>query len=78
MPIPKLGSRGCDGFNVIVAWQEADGSIVVHIDNFGLGNSHRFFMTPNAEFYRKSGTPAKIARARVYVAGFGWTSFVGF
>ncbi len=38
-----------------ISWQEADGSTVVHIDDFGLGTSLSFFTTPDGQFHRLSG-----------------------
>ncbi|MBP8936955.1 MAG: adenylate cyclase [Agrobacterium sp.] len=40
----------------VISWQEADGSTVVHVDNFGKGSSLSFFTTPQSNFYRLSGT----------------------
>ncbi|PKA38792.1 adenylate cyclase, partial [Rhizobium sullae] len=44
-----------DGGNFVISWQEADGSTVVHVDNFEKASSLSFFTTPNAEFFRLSG-----------------------
>lgn len=45
-----------DGGNFVISWQEADGSTVVHVDNFEKGSSLTFFTTPKSDFYRLSGT----------------------
>ena len=45
-----------DGGNFVISWQEADGSTVVHVDNFEQGSSLTFFTTPKSDFYRLSGT----------------------
>ncbi|CCM79061.1 MoaF-related domain-containing protein [Rhizobium mesoamericanum] len=45
-----------DGGNFVISWQEADGSTVVHVDNFEKGFSLSFFTTPKSDFYRLSGT----------------------
>lgn len=40
----------------VISWQEVDGSTVVHVDNFTKGLSRSFFTTPDAQFFRLSGT----------------------
>ncbi|WP_037217404.1 hypothetical protein [Rhizobium sp. IBUN] len=50
-----------DGGNFVISWQEADGSTVVHIDNFEKGSSLTFFTTPGSGFYRLSGSLRELA-----------------
>lgn len=38
-----------------ISWQEADGSTVVHVDDFDLGTSLSFFTTPDGDFHRLHG-----------------------
>lgn len=38
-----------------ISWQEADGSTVVHVDDFGRGTSLSFFTTPDGQFHRLNG-----------------------
>lgn len=40
----------------VISWQEADGSTVVHIDDFGAGRSLSFFTTPDIRFFRLEGS----------------------
>ena len=49
------------GGNFVISWQEADGSTVVHVDNFEKGSSLTFFTTPKSDFYRLSGTLRTLA-----------------
>jgi len=39
----------------VISWQEADGSTVVHIDDFETGCSLAFFTTPDGQFFRLEG-----------------------
>lgn len=43
------------GRSYAISWQEADGSTVVHIDDFEAGRSLAFFTTPDAQFFRLEG-----------------------
>ncbi|MBN9603024.1 MAG: adenylate cyclase [Afipia felis] len=43
------------GETYAVSWQEADGSTVVHIDDFGSGRSLSFFTTRSRDFFRLEG-----------------------
>jgi hypothetical protein len=52
--------RHLHGKTYAISWQEADGSTVVHIDDFEAGRSLSFFTTPNAEFFRLEGTLAPL------------------
>ncbi|MGN6223025.1 MoaF-related domain-containing protein [Pseudoxanthomonas sp.] len=38
-----------------ISWQEADGSTVVHVDDFDRGTSLSFFTTPDGRFHRLDG-----------------------
>ena len=40
----------------VISWQEADGSTVIHVDDFGAGRSLSFFTTPDGQFFRLEGT----------------------
>ncbi|WP_375792008.1 MoaF-related domain-containing protein [Paraburkholderia silvatlantica] len=51
--------RHLHGKTCTISWQEADGSTVVHIDDFEAGRSLCFFTTPNAEFFRLEGALAR-------------------
>jgi|UPI00055FC55B hypothetical protein len=53
-----------DGGDFVISWQEADGSTVVHVDNFDKGKSLSFFTTPTADFYRLSGSLRDRSSAR--------------
>jgi phenolic acid decarboxylase len=44
------------GGTYAISWQEADGSTVVHIDDFEAGRSLAFFTTPDARFFRLEGS----------------------
>jgi hypothetical protein len=44
------------GGTYAISWQEADGSTVVHIDDFEAGRSLAFFTTPDAQFFRLEGS----------------------
>ena len=44
------------GGTYAISWQEADGSTVVHIDNFEGGRSLAFFTTPDGQFFRLEGS----------------------
>lgn len=45
----------------LISWQEADGSTVVHHENYNAGVSHAFFTTPAMAFFRFSGSLTKIS-----------------
>ena len=47
--------RHLHGSAYAISWQEADGSTVVHIDDFDQGRSMAFFTTPNRQFHRFEG-----------------------
>ncbi len=57
-----------DGGDFVISWQEADGSTVVHVDNFDKGKSLSFFTTPTADFYRLSGSLRDRSCARTGVS----------
>jgi hypothetical protein len=40
----------------VISWQEADGSTVVHVDDFKAGRSLSFFTTTDGQFFRLEGT----------------------
>jgi len=44
------------GGSYVISWQEADGSTVVHIDDFEGGRSLAFFTTPDGQFFRLEGS----------------------
>lgn len=44
------------GRSYAISWQEADGSTVVHIDDFEAGRSLAFFTTPDGQFFRLEGS----------------------
>jgi hypothetical protein len=44
------------GGTFAISWQEADGSTVVHIDDFEGGRSLAFFTTPDRHFFRLEGS----------------------
>lgn len=44
------------GGTYAISWQEADGSTVVHIDDFEGGRSLAFFTTPDGQFFRMEGS----------------------
>lgn len=60
---PLTGNQATVGFewhhlsgqSYAISWQEADGSTVVHVDDFGGGRSLAFFTTPNGQFFRLEG-----------------------
>lgn len=52
---PFRWTRLPDG-SFLVSWQEADGSTVVHHEDFDGEVSHAFFTTPAMQFFRLSGT----------------------
>ncbi|RVI77373.1 hypothetical protein CN188_22375 [Sinorhizobium meliloti] len=39
-----------------ISWQEADGSTVVHVDDFQAGRSLSFFTTLQGQFFRLEGS----------------------
>jgi len=43
------------GGTYAISWQEADGSTVVHIDDFAFGRSLAFFTTSDGQFFRLEG-----------------------
>ncbi|MFA5969333.1 MAG: adenylate cyclase [Sphingomonas sp.] len=44
------------GGTYAISWQEADGSTVVHIDDFEAGRSLAFFTTSDGQFFRLEGS----------------------
>lgn len=48
--------RHLSGQSYAISWQEADGSTVVHIDDFETGRSLAFFTTPSGQFFRLDGS----------------------
>lgn len=49
------------GGTYAISWQEADGSTVVHIDDFEGGRSLAFFTTPDGQFFRLEGSLKPVA-----------------
>ena len=47
--------RHLSGPSFVISWQEADGSTVVHVDDFEGGCSLAFFTTPDGQFHRLEG-----------------------
>ena len=47
--------RQLSGPSFVISWQEADGSTVVHVDDFEGGSSLAFFTTPDGQFHRLEG-----------------------
>ncbi|MDZ5452067.1 MoaF-related domain-containing protein [Labrys sedimenti] len=66
---PLTGNRATVGFewqhlcgqSYAISWQEADGSTVVHIDDFEAGHSLAFFTTPDGTFFRLEGSLQPLA-----------------
>lgn len=48
--------RHLAGDSYAISWQEADGSTVVHVDDFQAGRSLSFFTTPEGQFFRLEGS----------------------
>jgi hypothetical protein len=44
------------GGTYAISWREADGSTVVHIDDFEDGRSPAFFTTPDGQLFRLEGS----------------------
>ncbi|PSJ56081.1 MoaF-related domain-containing protein [Pseudaminobacter soli (ex Li et al. 2025)] len=55
--------RHLSGQSYAISWQEADGSTVVHIDDFEVGRSLAFFTTPDGTFFRLEGSLRPFAGA---------------
>ncbi|MGN8114469.1 MoaF-related domain-containing protein [Labrys sp. 22185] len=66
---PLTGNKATVGFewrhlagqSYAISWQEADGSTVVHIDDFEAGRSLAFFTTPDGTFFRLEGSLRPLA-----------------
>ncbi|WP_429811304.1 MoaF-related domain-containing protein [Ensifer sp. B1-9] len=48
--------RRLGGETYAISWQEADGSTVVHVDDFQAGRSLSFFTTRQGQFFRLEGS----------------------
>ncbi len=48
--------RHLSGEAYAISWQEADGSTVVHLDDFEAGRSLAFFTAPDGQFFRLEGS----------------------
>lgn len=45
----------------VIAWQEADGATVVHVDDFANGHSQTFFTATDLTFYQMEGPLTALA-----------------
>lgn len=52
------------GESYVISWQEADGSTVVHVDDFEAGKSLAFFTTSDGQFFRLEGSLRPSGAAR--------------